>query len=80
MKTCRDMLREFRVSKGITQTHVAKMTGKDPKRISALETGEIALKGDELLDIIINGFGVSPAYFFTIELSENERTAPTTPS
>ena len=80
MKACRDMLREFRVSKGITQTHVAKMTGKDNKRISALENGEIALKGDEMLDIIIKGFGVSPAYFFAVELSENESKEAPTPS
>lgn len=74
MKLCREMLREFRESKGITQTHVAKMTGKEPKRISALENGTIALKSDEMLEIIVKGFGVSVPYFFTVVLSEIERS------
>lgn len=66
------MMREYRESTGMTQTHIAKKTGKAAQRISALENGSIRLTADELVDICMNGFGITPSNFFSIALSENE--------
>lgn len=68
------MMREYRESTGMTQTHVAKKTGKAAQRISALENGSIRLTADELVDICVNGFGITPSNFFSIALSEIEKS------
>ena len=39
MKKVYQMMRDYREKRGITQTHVAKQAGINPKRISQLETG-----------------------------------------
>lgn len=43
------MMRDYREKRGITQTHVAKQAGINPKRISQLETGLVRLTADEFL-------------------------------
>lgn len=64
--------REQYAGVGMTQTMLAKRTGKTPARISALENGNIRLTADELLQIITDGFKTTPQIFFTTVLSENE--------
>lgn len=63
MKPAYQMLREYREARGITQTHIAKKTGKTVQRISALETGGIRLTADELVELCLTGYEVSPANF-----------------
>lgn len=72
MKNVNQMIRDFREKRGITQTHVAKQAGMNPKRISQLETGLVRLTADEFLHICIDGFGVTPQIFFDEQLSKNE--------
>lgn len=72
MKPCSQMMREYRESRGITQSHIARKTGKSSQRISALESGTIRLTADELVDICVTGFGITPANFFAKQFSENE--------
>lgn len=72
MKPMYQRLREYRESKGVTQTHIAKKTGKTIQRISALETGGIRLTVDEFEELCVNGYEVSPAIFFTDEFSKTE--------
>lgn len=72
MKPMYQRLREYRESKGVTQTHIAKKTGKTVQRISALETGGIRLTVDEFEELCVKGYGVNPAIFFTEHFSENE--------
>lgn len=57
-------LRIYRESKGITQTYIARKTGKTTQRISALETGGIRLTADELEEICIKGYEVNPSILF----------------
>ncbi|MCD8195931.1 MAG: helix-turn-helix transcriptional regulator [Lachnospiraceae bacterium] len=71
MKPCNQMLREYREDRGITMAHISRKTGKRAQRISALETGTIRLTADELVDICVNGFGITPADFFASQFSEN---------
>ena len=72
MKPVYQRLREYRESKGVTQTHIAKKTGKTIQRISALETGGIRLTADEFVELCVNGYEVSPAIFFAEEFSKIE--------
>lgn len=72
MKPMYQRLREYRESIGITQTHIAKKTGKTVQRISALETGRIRLTADEFEELCVKGYGVNPAIFFTEQFSETE--------
>lgn len=72
MKKVCQMMRDYREQRGITQTHVARQAGINPKRISQLETGLVRLTADEFLHICLNGFGVSPQIFFDDQLSKNE--------
>lgn len=73
MKPVYQQLREYREAHGITQTHIAKKTGKTVQRISALETGGIRLTADEFVELCVTGYEISPAIFFTenISISEN---------
>jgi len=66
-------LREYRESKGITQTYIANKTGKSSQRISALESGGIKLTADEFAELCIKGYGINPAIFFKEEFLENEK-------
>lgn len=66
-------LREYRESKGITQTYIANKTGKSSQRISALESGGIKLTADEFVELCIKGYGINPAIFFNEYFSENEK-------
>ena len=63
MKPVYQQLREYREARGITQTHIAKKTGKTVQRISALETGGIRLTADELVELCLTGYEISPAIF-----------------
>lgn len=57
-------LRKYRESIGVSQTFIAKKTGKSIQRISALETGAIRLTADEFEELCVKGYGVSPKVFF----------------
>lgn len=72
MKPLYETLREYRESKGITQVHIARKTGKTAQRISALEKGAIKLSADEFVEICEKGFEVSPQIFFSENVSKNE--------
>jgi len=76
LKPMHQRLREYRESKGITQTHIARKTGKTVQRISALETGAIRLTVDEFEELCMNGYEVNPAIFFTDQFSKNESQNP----
>ncbi|MDR1630044.1 MAG: helix-turn-helix transcriptional regulator [Oscillospiraceae bacterium] len=75
MKPVYQYLRDFREDHGITQTHIAKKTGKTVQRISALETGTIRLTADELVELCIIGYGITPAIFFADMFSQNEKVS-----
>ena len=79
MKPVYQRLREYRESKGITQTHIARKTGKSIQRVSALETGGIRLTADEFVELCVVGYEVSPAIFFANEFSKNENLQPCKP-
>lgn len=66
------MMRKYRESKGMTQSYIARKVGKTSQRISALEAGSIRLTADELVEICVKGFEITPAIFFTLMFSENE--------
>lgn len=72
MKPAAQMIRDYREARGVTQTHIGKRTGINPKRISQIETGLIRVTADEFLKIIVEGFEVTPQFFFDDQLSENE--------
>lgn len=80
MKKVYQMMRDYREKRGITQTHVAKQAGINPKRISQLETGLVRLTADEFLHICLDGFGVTPQNFFDDQLSENENSTAIDPT
>lgn len=80
MKKVYQMMRDYREKRGITQTHVAKQAGINPKRISQLETGLVRLTADEFLHICFDGFGVTPQIFFDDQLSENENNTAIDPT
>ena len=63
MKPLYERIREYRISKGITQTHVAKMTGISNKKISYIETGVTELKAEDFMLIAEKGLGVDPSFF-----------------
>ncbi len=64
-------LRKYRESKGVTQTHIAKRTGKSNQHISALETDRIRLTVDEFEELCVNGYGVSPQIFYDDNFLKN---------
>lgn len=66
-------LRKYRKSKGVTQTYIAKKTGKSNKRISALETGELRLTVDEFEELCMRGYEVSPKIFFDDNFLKNKK-------
>ena len=72
MKPAAQMIRDYREARGVTQTHIGKRTGINPKRISQIETGRIRVTADEFLKIIVEGFEVTPQIFFDDQLSKNE--------
>lgn len=80
MKKVYQMMRDYREKRGITQTHVAKQAGINPKRISQLETGLVRLTADEFLHICLDGFGVTPQIFFDDQLSESENDTAIDPT
>ena len=55
MKPAAQMIRDYREARGVTQTHIGKRTGINPKRISQIETGLIRVTADEFLKIIAEG-------------------------
>lgn len=80
MKKVSQMMRDYREKRGITQTHVAKQAGINPKRISQLETGLVRLTADEFLQICIEGFGVTPQIFLTTNSRKTRAKRQTTPT
>ncbi|OHW62199.1 helix-turn-helix domain protein [Andreesenia angusta] len=56
-------LREYRISKGITQTHISRMTGISNAKLSSIENGNTELKADDFILIAVKGFGVNPSFF-----------------
>lgn len=74
MKAVNDMLRDYRTSRGITQTFIAKKIGIQPGTLSALESGRVKISADMLVKICVVGFGVTPQIFFTDQFPEIEKT------
>lgn len=72
MKPAAQMVRDYREARGITQVYIGKRTGISPRRLSQIETGLIRMTADDFLNIITNGFGITPQIFFDNQLSENE--------
>lgn len=65
MKSAGEMLREYREARGMTQTSLARKVNRPSKRISAMEVGDIPVRVDELVDICVMGFEVTPTAFFS---------------
>lgn len=63
LKQLHELIRDYRLSKGITQTHISEVTGISNKRISNIETGRAVMKADEYILICERGLGVSPSFF-----------------
>lgn len=63
MKPLYEKIRDYRISKGITQTHIAKKTGISNKKISYIEKGVTELKAEDFILIAEKGFGVDPSFF-----------------
>lgn len=66
MKPATQMVRDYREARGITQVYISKRTGISSKRLSHIETRLIRLTADDFLNIITNGFGITPQIFLTI--------------
>ncbi len=65
-------LKELRIKKGITQSHLAEITGIDPKHISHIETGRSFPKAD-LIEKLANALDVDyTKLFLTSHLKNNE--------
>lgn len=67
MKPLYKKIRDYRVSKGITQVRLSEITGIDNKRLSFIENGNVVLRAEELILIIEKGFGLDVSFFLTIE-------------
>lgn len=63
MKQLHELIRDYRKSKGISQVHIAEVTGIDNKRISNIETGRVELKAEEFILICEKGLKISPSFF-----------------
>lgn len=68
MKQLYEKLRDYRISKGITQTHIARMTGISNKKISYIENGVTELKAEDFMLIAEKGLGVDPSFFTDVVL------------
>ena len=63
MKKLYEFIRDYRKSKGISQTHIAEVTGIDNKRISNIENGRVEMRAEEFILICEKGLGVNPSFF-----------------
>ena len=63
MKQLHELISEYRKSKGITQVHIAEVTGIDNKRLSNIEVGRVELKAYEFVLICEKGLNVDPSFF-----------------
>ena len=72
MKTARQMIRDWRVAHDLTQQQIAERTKLRPQKVSAYETGLTRVPADAFLNIIVNGFGVTPENFFIEQASKSE--------
>lgn len=70
-----EMLRTVREERQMSQTCLARRVGKSSKRISALETGAVPLRVDELVEICEVGLRISPVDFFAHFFSKIENSA-----
>ncbi|WP_374214199.1 helix-turn-helix domain-containing protein [Candidatus Desulfosporosinus nitrosoreducens] len=67
-----EKIRQYRISKGITQVWVAKRLGISPKTLNGIELGRQKLTTEMLEAICKKAFEVEPAIFFTDELLETK--------
>ncbi len=65
-----ELLRDYRKSKGVTQTHISKVTGISNKMLSETENGLVRLRAEEFLKIC-QALEVKPNFFMD-KLLENE--------
>lgn len=70
MKTATEMIRDYRISHGIIQKHVAQKAGIPAAKLSAYEKGNVRLPADEFMNIVVNGFGMTMEDFLK-EQGEN---------
>jgi len=75
MKPLYEKIRDYRISKGITQTHIAKMTGISNKRISYIENGVTELRAEDFILIAEKGFELDPSFFTdsVLETKNNDK-------
>lgn len=66
MKPLYKRLRDYRVSKGMTQVHLSELTGIDNKRLSYIENGNVILRAEEFILIVEEGFGLDLTSFLQI--------------
>lgn len=66
MKPLYKKIRDYRMSKGITQVHISKVTGIDNKRLSFIENGNVELRAEEFVLIVEKGFGLDMSFFLNI--------------
>lgn len=71
MKKLHELIRDYRISKGITQTHISKVTGISNKKISNIENGRVTMKAEEYILICEKGLDINPS-FFTNEVLETK--------
>ena len=62
-KPLHEKIKDYRISKGVTQTHIAKATGLSNKKISYIENGVTELKAEAFILIARKGLGVDPSFF-----------------
>ena len=75
MKKPSQMLRDDRVSRGISQKFIAQKTGFSIQKMSQIEHGNSRVTAEDFLRIIIDGFGTTPQLFFDDQLSKAENLA-----
>ena len=65
-----ELLKDYRKSKGVTQTHISKLTGISNKMLSETENGLVRLRAEEFLKIC-QALEVKPNFFME-KLLEND--------
>jgi len=65
-------VRQYRLSKGMTQAWVAKQIGISPKTLNGIELGRQKLTAETLEAISKKAFGVEPSIFFNDEFLETK--------
>jgi len=71
-----DRLKAYRESIGLKQNFVENKAKMNPKRLSAIENGQVKLSADEFEYICIYGYEVNPSIFFNDKLLDSKNDSP----